>query len=104
LEQPSSPLLLPDLTTLSNVNHDEQNETDLLSTSLEEEKEEEEDNLSSLPVIETTQTSSNFIFPKEPDLIQHETPVVIHSVDSIVNLPNVSDLEVNGSSFLRQET
>jgi hypothetical protein len=38
------------------------------------------------------------------DLIQHErpttqTPTVIHSVDSIVNAPMASDLEVKDYSF-----
>lgn len=98
LEQPSSSLLLPDLTTLSNGNHDEQNEPILLSTSIDD----EEENLLLTPIIETT---NNFIFQKEPDLIQHETTtastegaVVLHSVDSIVNLPTVTNHEVQISS------
>jgi hypothetical protein len=93
-EQPSSSLLLPDVTALVHGNHDENNETVLLSTSIEE-----EENLSSTPVIETVEASNSFIFQNEPDLIQHETtptqpPIVLHSVDSIVNIPNVADLKV----------
>jgi hypothetical protein len=87
LEQPPSPLLLPDLTTLSNGNHNENKETMLSSISIEE------DELST-PVIEETQTSNNILFQNEPDLLQHETPTVLHSVDSIVNAPTGLDLEV----------
>jgi hypothetical protein len=98
-EQPSSssPLLLPDLTTLPNGNHDDKKEAVFFSTSFEEDEEEEE-KLSSTPVIEeTAQTSKNVRFQNEPDLIQHETPAtqtptVLHSVDSIVNAPMGSDL------------
>ncbi len=103
LEQPSStsPLLLPDLTTLPNSNHDDKKETIFLLTSSEEEEEEEE-KLSSTPVIEIAQTSNNLIFQNEPDLIQHETPAVLHSVDSIVNAPAAYDLEVKDYSFLKR--
>jgi hypothetical protein len=92
LEQSST--LLPDLTTLPNGNHEDIQETNLSSTSIEEEQ-----NLSTSPVIETTQTSNDFIVQNEPDLIQHEItstqkPNILHSVDSIVNATMVSDLEV----------
>jgi len=104
LEQPSStsPLLLPDLTTLPNSNHDDKKETIFLLTSSEEEEEEEEEKFSSTPVIEIAQTSNNLVFQNEPDLIQHETPAVLHSVDSIVNAPAAYDLEVKDYSFLKR--
>ncbi len=101
-EQPSSSsLLLPDLTTLPNGNHDEKKEMVLFSTSFEDE---EQEKLSSIPVIETAQTSNNLIYQNEPDLIQHETPstqaaAILHSVDSIVNAPMGSDFEVNDYQF-----
>jgi hypothetical protein len=101
LEQPSSSsLLLPDLTTLPNGNHDGKKETVLFSTSFEEE---EEEKLSSTPVIETAQISNNLIFQNEPDLIQHETTqiaAILHSVDSIVNAPMGSDFEVKDYQFV----
>jgi hypothetical protein len=97
VEQPSSPLLLPDLTALPNGNHDDTKESNLLSTSSS--SIEEEQNLSSTPVVETTQTSHNPIVQNEPDIIQHEIPStqrpnILHSVDSIVNAPMVPNLEV----------
>jgi hypothetical protein len=109
LEQPSSSLLLPDVTALANDNHEENKETILVSTPTEE-----EENLSSTPVIETLEALNNFVFQNEPDLIQHETtpiptptatqpPIVLHSVDSIVNIQNVADLKVieNSRSFIQ---
>jgi hypothetical protein len=105
LEQPSPPLLLPDLTTVPNSNHNDKKENILLSASIYEDDEEEKEKLSSIPVIETTPISNNFIFQNEPDLIQHETqtPVVLHSVDSIVNLPIISDLEVKRLFFKKSK-
>jgi len=107
-EQPSSSsLLLPDLTTLPNGNHDEKKEMVLFSTSFEDEEQQEQENLSSAPGIETAQTSNNLIYQNEPDLIQHETPstqaaAILHSVDSIVNAPMGSDFEVNDYQFFFQ--
>lgn len=111
-QQPSSSssspaLLLPDLTTFPNENHDDNKETVLFSTSSDEEEEEEEENLLSIPVIEeTVQTSNNFIYQNEPDLIQHEIPptqsaAILHSVDSIVNAPMVYNLEVRKFFFFK---
>ena len=109
LEQPSPTVLLPDVTTSASANHDEENrETILVSNPPTE----EEENLSSTPVIDTMETLNSFVFQNEPDLIQHETtqtptptqpPAVLHSVDSIVNLPNVADLKVteNLISFIQ---
>jgi hypothetical protein len=98
LEQSSSPLLLPDLTTLLNGNHEDKKESSLLSTSSNS----IEEHLSPIPMIETTQISNNFLFQNEPDLIQHETSNVLHSVDSIVNVPMISDLEVRNNCFFQQ--
>ncbi|CAF4690539.1 unnamed protein product [Rotaria sp. Silwood1] len=102
LDQSSS----PDLTTMPNNHHDDTKETGLFSTSStsteegeeEEEEEEEEKPSSPLPVTETAQTSNNLIYQSEPDLIQHETPpvktpVILHSVDSIVNAPMGTNLD-----------
>ena len=50
-------------------------------------------------MIETTPTSDNLIYQNEPDLIQHETPIILHSVDSIVNAPMESDLVVRNKHF-----
>lgn len=100
----SSPLLVSDLTTLPNDNSDDQKENVFFSTSFEEEEEEEEEqkeeNISSIPVIEEIeQTSNNLIFQNESDLIPSETSStqntsILHSVDSIVNAPMASNFEV----------
>lgn len=88
LEEPSASSLSPDLTTVSNDHEDEESEIPLTFTSIDEE---------STPTIET---SNHFIDSKESDPIEHEiTPAtaVLHSVDSIVNLPTVTDHEVQTS-------
>ncbi len=90
--------MLPDLTTLLNGNHEDKKESSLLSTSSNS----IEEHLSPIPMIETTQISNNFLFQNEPDLIQHETSNVLHSVDSIVNVPMISDLEVRNNCFFQQ--
>ena len=69
-----------DLTTLSNGHEDEEEEIPLTFTSIDEE---------STPTIETL---NDFIDSKEHDTIAATT--VLHSVDSILNLPTVTDHEV----------
>ncbi|CAF1419264.1 unnamed protein product [Adineta steineri] len=89
-----SPLLLPDLTTLTNSNLDNKNETILLSRSLSSNEEDTEEQSTAESIIETTPVSNNLLFQNEPDLIQRETPTtVLHSVDSIVNASVVHDVK-----------
>lgn len=71
-----------ELTTLANGYEDEENEIPLTVNSIDDE---------STP---TVQTSNQFIDSKEPNPIAHDTTTVLHSVDSIVNLPTVTDHEV----------
>ena len=102
LDPPASSLLLPDLTAVSNANHEDNRESSTTSQEDHEVEEEEEEKLSFIPVIGNTQITNNSIFQNEPDLIQHETqtPVILHSVDSIVNAPTGTDFEVEDQSFL----
>ena len=86
------PSLMPDLTTIVNGNHDEHEEESLHSTPIEEEEEEDEE--LNTPIVEPTDMSNTTPLPSEPDLLQHETPIVLHSVDSIVNAPTAFDLSV----------
>ncbi|CAF1490792.1 unnamed protein product [Adineta steineri] len=80
-----SPLLLPDLTTLTNSNIDNKNETILLSRSLSSNEEDKEQQLTTESIVETTPVSNNLLFQNEPDLIQRETSTtVLHSVDKPV--------------------
>lgn len=70
----------------------------------QKEKEKEKENLSSEPVIESTEILTNVTLPNEPDVVQHGTPpihpsAVLHSVDSIVNAPMGSHLDVRKNKF-----
>ena len=95
------PLLLPDLTTIVNGNHHKQEEEEdesiqsTSSSSPEEEEEQQQQQPPSSPVVQ----SNTPPLPNEPDLIQHETPIVLHSVDSIVNAPAAFDLQVRRFSW-----
>lgn len=90
LEQSSSPVLLPDLTAIPNGNLDERHDSVLLSTAIEQTQAEQqvEQQLAFIPVIEKTEITNESIFQNEPDVIPHEnnqTPVILHSIDSIIN-------------------
>ena len=96
LEQTSPSLLLPDLTTVTHVNHEDTTDTRLSHASTDEET---NDDLSLLPVLQETNTSNTLIYQNEPDLLQHETPpsqvsLILHSVDSIVNASDAANMIV----------
>ena len=110
LEQSSSPVLLPDLTAVPNGNLDETHDSVLLSTPTEqtqaaEQPQQRQQQLAFIPVIENTEITNESIFQNEPDVIPHEnnqTPVILHSVDSIINAssPPNTDFEVDPFVFV----
>jgi hypothetical protein len=91
LDLACSSTLLPDLTTNSNGVHDEYDD-DLVRTRSFSYVDEHNNDSTYASLVQHEDESKEMGVQNEPDLLQHETPstpIVLHSVDSIVNLPDI---------------
>ena len=89
--------LLPDLTTISNGIHEDHEPIVDQSISLSS-SEQNQDEPTELSPVEKGNSIFTVPAESEPDLLQHDVqsnPIVLHSVDSIVNATSLVDAQVN---------